>query len=71
MQGKLIQFGSAYPTDKNLELYEKGYFKYSNWDIVVSRVNDVQRTIALLSKLGISYVQPEEAHGVVWDIPKT
>ena len=68
--GRKIQFGSAYPTDKNLEIYEKGYFKYENWDVVVTRVNNLRRTINFLDNLDITYVEPEEAHGTVWKIPQ-
>ena len=68
--GRKVQFGSAYSTEQNLEIYEKGYLKYENWDIVITKVNDLKRTIEYIDKLGISYVVPEEAHGEVWKIPK-
>lgn len=68
--GRKIQLGSAYSTEKNLEIYEKGYFRFDNWDIVITRVNDLRRTIDYLGKLDISYVIPEEAHGEVWKIAK-
>jgi len=68
--GKLINFGSGYSTEQNLEIYEKGYFDFDNWDIVITRVNDIQRTIEHLMKLRISYIEPEEAHGTIWKISK-
>ncbi len=68
--GRKIEFGSAYSTDKNLQIYEKGYFEFDSWDIKISRVNDMQRTIEFLRNLDVSYVLPEEAHGEVWRVPK-
>nr|WP_319493358.1 YrhB domain-containing protein [uncultured Desulfobacter sp.] len=68
--GRKIRFGSAYSTERSLEVYEKGYFEHNSWDIVVTRVYDIQKTVEILRKLGISYVKPEEVHGTVWEIPK-
>jgi hypothetical protein len=69
--GNTYEFGSAYSTDENLRIYELGYFQYENWDIEVIKVINKSKTIERLSKLGISYVVPEEEHGTVWKIPKT
>ena len=68
--GKHIEFGSAYSLEENLEIYEKGYLKYENWDLVITKVNDIQKTIDLLLTFGLSYVVPEEEHGAVWRIPR-
>jgi hypothetical protein len=44
--------------------------KYENWDLVITKVKNIQKTIDLLLKLGISYVVPEEAYGTEWRIPQ-
>lgn len=69
--GNKFEFGSAYSLEQNLKIYEKGYLKYDNWDLIVTRVNDLQRTIYALMKLGISYVVPEEAYGATWKVPQS
>lgn len=68
--GNTYEFGSAYSTDQNLQIYELGYFLYENWDIEVTKVINKDKTIEHLSDLGITYVVPEEEHGTVWRIPR-
>ena len=68
--GKHIEFGSSYSLEENLDIYEKGYLKYENGDLVITTVNNLQKTIDLLLTLGIVYVVPEEAHGTEWRIPQ-
>lgn len=68
--GRHIEFGSAYSLEKNLEIYEKGYLKYDDWDIIIKKIFDKSATINGLLGLRLTYVIPEEEHGTVWRIPQ-
>ncbi|MEM7590495.1 MAG: YrhB domain-containing protein [Cyanobacteria bacterium P01_A01_bin.83] len=68
--GNMYKFGSGFSLKDNLKIYELGYFRYRNWDIVIDTVRDETKTIKLLSQLNLSYVVPELAYGEVWTIPK-
>jgi len=68
--GRLIHFGSAYPTEINLEIYEAGYFAYDAFDFVVTAISNLEKAIAFLGDLRISYVTPEVESGTTWRIPK-
>ena len=65
---RIHNFGSAFPLEENLKIYELGYFEYSNWDIEIQEVKDEKKAIDYLSSLNLSYVIPEEAHDVTWKI---
>jgi len=67
--GNTYEFGSAYSTEQNLQIYELGYLRYENWDIVITKVTNRNNTIENLSRLDVVYVMPEEDHGTVWKIP--
>jgi hypothetical protein len=67
--GRVHEFGSAYPVERNLRAYAKG-FRYSSYDLTILTVRDVRTTARLLKELRMTYVEPEEAYGVVWRIPK-
>lgn len=68
--GRCIEFGSAYSTEENLEIYERGYLKYDNWDLVVLKAKEVEKTLDYLQRLDLTYVIPEGEFGEVWRIPK-
>jgi hypothetical protein len=68
--GCCIEFGSAYSTETNLEIYEKGYLKYDNLDILITDVEDLVKAAESLSSLGITYVISEEECGTTWRIPQ-
>jgi hypothetical protein len=67
--GRVHEFGSAYPLERNLRAYERG-FRFEAYDLTVTSVRDLRMAARLLSKLRLKHVVPEEAHGVVWRIPK-
>lgn len=67
--GRVHEFGSAFTTERNLRMYAKG-FRYASYDLTITKVSDLVTTARLLHGLGMSYVEPEEAHGVVWRIPR-
>jgi hypothetical protein len=68
-EGRIFHFGSAYSLEENFEAYEKG-FRDERWDLVVTRVGDSQQTAMFLHKLNMSFVEPEEAHDVIWKVPR-
>ncbi len=67
--GRVHEFGSAFRIERNLRMYEKG-FRYGSYDLTITKVYDLKTTARLLQKLDMTYVEPEEAHGVVWRIPQ-
>ena len=66
--GKVIEFGSAFPREKNFKIYEKGLIGRS--DLVVLKVRDTKETVKLLNSLQMIYVEPEFEYGIEWKIPK-
>lgn len=69
--GRLIQFGSAYPTEINLKIYEAGYLAHEDFDLVVKCISNPEEAVGLLGRLGITYVKPEVQSGTTWRIPKS
>ncbi len=67
--GRVVQFGSGRPAEQWLAYYEKG-FKYKSYDLAIVSVRNLVRTIYFLTRLRMTYVVPELAHGTVWKIPK-
>jgi hypothetical protein len=67
--GRVVEFGSAYPRETWLENYEKG-FKYDAYDLEILEIHDFQTALEMLLKLDMQYVIPEWQYGVEWCIPK-
>ena len=67
--GKKIKFGSYFPLETHLRIYELGYMDHASYDIVITKIHNEQATITNLMKLEIKYVIPEFEHGVTWVIP--
>ncbi len=63
--GNHYKFGSAFSLEENLKIYKKGYLKCDNWDIVITKINNLENTIKHLRKLGISYLFPQKVWGGV------
>lgn len=68
--GRLIEFGSAYSTENNLQIYEAGYLAHDNFDMLVTAVSDLREAEDLLYRLSILYVRPEFDSETTWRIPK-
>jgi hypothetical protein len=66
--GKLFPLGSAFPVERDLILYDKGY-QSDQYDLVVRAIADMERTLDVLEYLGIAIVEPKDEHGAVWRIP--
>ena len=67
--GKLFHLGSAFPLERDLELYDRGY-QFELYDLVILEVHDREQTRHALGMLGLSVVEPQYEHGVVWRIPR-
>ncbi len=57
--GRVFMFGSAYPREKWIADYERG-FKYERYDLTILTVTDFEQTLSLLERLGSKYVLPSE-----------
>lgn len=66
--GNVVKFGSAYPLEKNFEIYEKGLI--GKTEFIIKEVRGINLAVRLLLKLRMSYIEPEFAYGVEWKIPK-
>ncbi len=67
--GKLFSLGSAFPVERDLVLYDAGY-QFERYDLVITRIANVERCLDTMEKLAISIVEPEVEHGRVWKIPR-
>jgi len=68
--GRRIHFRSGFSVEESLRIYELGYLTYENWDIEITSVVDMKRSVDLLLTLDLTFVVPEEAYGEVWRIPQ-
>ena len=69
--GRLVEFGSAYSTEVNLQIYEAGYLAYDDFDLIVVAVSDTEEALCVLDELGITYVKAEVEEGTTWRIPRS
>lgn len=67
--GRVFEFGSAYPRETWIANYERG-FKFDRYDLIISSVSAIETTMRLLARLDMQYVVPEEDNGTVWVIPR-
>ena len=67
--GRIVEFGSRFPLEKNFEIYEKG-FAYKKYDLTILKIKDLTSAIKHLKKLSMRFVEPEFECGVWWKIPQ-
>jgi hypothetical protein len=67
--GHIFRLGSRYPLERDFAAYEAG-FRYPAYDLTVSSVADIQKSISLLKRARLNYVAPEFEFGVLWKIPR-
>jgi hypothetical protein len=67
--GRIYQLGSAFPVERDLELYDRGY-QFERYDLVILGVLDPVMTIDALVGLCVSVVEPTYEHGAVWRVPR-
>ncbi|MBK7585529.1 MAG: hypothetical protein IPI67_35760 [Myxococcales bacterium] len=67
--GRVFNLGSAFPVERDLSLYDRGY-QFESYDLVLLEVRDVNATLDTLLQLGLTCVEPTYEHGTVWRIPR-
>jgi hypothetical protein len=67
--GKLFHLGSAFPVERDLELYDRGY-QFDSYDLVILDVHDRKQTLHALGRLHVSVLEPRTEHGTVWQVPR-
>jgi hypothetical protein len=67
--GNVFRLGSAFSLERDLVLYEKGY-QSERYDLVITSIADLERTLDALEELRVSIVEPRYEHGTVWRIAR-
>jgi hypothetical protein len=67
--GARLVLGSAFPLERDLALYDKGY-QFHYYDLVVTKIVTMQQTLDTLQALHISVTEPTYKHGTVWRISR-
>jgi len=67
--GRAFQLGSAFPVDRDLALYDRGY-QSAAYDLVILKIRDLDETVRTLRKLRFSTVEPTYEHRQVWRIAR-
>lgn len=67
--GKLFHLGSAFPVERDLEVYDRGY-QFERYDLVILGVRDRKQTLRVLRRIGPTVVEPTFEHGVMWRVPR-
>jgi hypothetical protein len=68
--GKLLHLGSAFPVERDLELYDRGY-QFESYDLIILEIRDRKQTLHALGKLHLDVVEPTTEQGVVRQVPRT
>src|SRR5258706_16063730 len=68
--GRVLHVGSAFPIERDLELYDRGY-QFECYDLVILAVHDVKATRRAIGNLGLTVVTPTYENGQVWRIPRS
>jgi len=67
--GATFHLGSAFPVDRDIELYDRGY-QFEQYDLVIVTIVNMERALDVLTELEISVAEPEYEHGTVWRVPR-
>jgi hypothetical protein len=67
--GRTLEFGSRFPVERDLRLYDRG-MDAERHDLVVVEVADLDESVAVLQRLGPSIVELSYEAGTVWRIPR-
>jgi hypothetical protein len=68
--GRVFQLGSAFPIERDLALYDRGY-QFERYDLVILSIRDLDATRRAVGRLPLQVVEPKYEHGQVWRVPKT
>lgn len=66
--GKVVNFGSAFSTEENFKIYEKGLI--GRKDLIILKVREINEAVRLLNRLQMKRVEPKFENSVEWKIPK-
>ena len=67
--GRLHHLGSAFPVERDLAMYDRGY-QFESYDLVIVAIRDLEATRRAVAKLHPSVIEPTYEHGQVWRVPK-
>lgn len=67
--GNVFRLGSAFPVERDLRLYDRGY-QFGTCDLVITSVRDARAALDALGSLGLHTVDETHEHGTVWRIPR-
>lgn len=67
--GRPFQLGSAFPVERDLAMYDRGY-QADEYDLVIVAVHDLEATVRVILKLGPTEVEVTEEGGTVWRVAK-
>ena len=67
--GRLFHLGSAFPVERDLELYDRGY-QFDSYDLVILDVHDRKQTVHALGRLHLDVLEPRAEHGAVRQVPR-
>ena len=68
--GRVFELGSAFPIERDLALYDRGY-QFERYDLVILSIRDLDATRRAVGRLPLQVVEPKYEHGQVWRVPKT
>lgn len=60
--GRLFRLGSAFPVERDLDMYDRGY-RADAYDLVTVAVRDLEATERVIVKLGPTEVEVTEEYG--------
>jgi hypothetical protein len=69
LTGKIFSLGSAFPVERDLEFYDRGY-QFERYDLVVLDVLDLDAALDVLLQIAPTAIEPTYEHGTVWRIPR-
>jgi hypothetical protein len=67
--GKAYVLGSAYPVERDIRLYDKGY-QFEVYDLVVLGFSTLEAAVKAIRSLDLTAIEPEYSYGTVRRIPK-
>jgi hypothetical protein len=67
--GRVFVFGSAFPVERDLRLYDRG-MDADRYDLVVLGIRDLDRCLDLLQQLEPQVVELSYDAGTVWRLPR-
>ncbi|HEY2516152.1 MAG TPA: hypothetical protein VGI39_35015 [Polyangiaceae bacterium] len=67
--GRVFHLGSAFPLERDLALYDRGY-QSERYDLVVLAIHDLTETRRALSRVGLQITDITYEHGQVWRVPR-